>query len=65
MSACSQERPYLCRHLPVDATAHKASNTGMKRILAAVLLLTLATPASGQDFEKGRDAYMRGDTRRR
>ena len=26
---------------------------GMKRILAALLLLTLAAPAWGQDFEKG------------
>ena len=34
---------------------------GMKRILAGLLLLTLAAPASGQDFEEGRDAYMRGD----
>ena len=33
----------------------------MKRILAAVSLLTFAAPAWGQDFEKGRDAYMRGN----
>ncbi len=33
----------------------------MKRILATLLLLTLAAPAWGQDFEKGRDAYKRGD----
>ena len=29
---------------------------GMKRILAALLLLTLAAPAWGQDFEKGYQA---------
>ena len=33
----------------------------MKRILAALLLLTLAAPAWGQDFEKGYQAYERGD----
>ena len=33
----------------------------MKHILAGLLLLMFAAPASGQDFEKGRDAYMRGD----
>ena len=33
----------------------------MNRILAALLLLTLAAPASGQDFEKGSQAYERGD----
>ena len=31
----------------------------MKRILAALLLLTLAAPAWGQDFEKGMQAYWR------
>ena len=34
---------------------------GMKRVLAALLLLTLAAPAWGQDFEKGKQAYQRGD----
>ena len=33
----------------------------MKRILAALLLLTLAAPAWGQDFEKGLRAYDQGD----
>ncbi len=33
----------------------------MKRILAAVLLLTLAAPAWGQDFEKGLRAYDQRD----
>ncbi len=33
----------------------------MKRILAALLLLTLAAPAWGQDYEKGMQAYERGD----
>ncbi len=33
----------------------------MKRILAALLLLTLAAPAWGQDFEKGSEAYVQGD----
>ena len=33
----------------------------MKRILAALLLLTLAAPAWGQDLEKGFQAYERGD----
>ena len=39
----------------------KASNKSMKRILATLLLLTLAAPAWGQDFEKGKQAYERGD----
>ena len=33
----------------------------MKRILAALLLLTLAAPAWGQDFEKGSRAYEQRD----
>ena len=33
----------------------------MKRILAALLLLTLAAPAWGQDFEKGLEAYEQRD----
>ena len=33
----------------------------MKHILAALLLLTLAAPAWGQDFENGYQAYERGD----
>ena len=33
-------------------------NMGMKRILAALLLLTLAAPAWRQDFEKGMRAYL-------
>ena len=33
----------------------------MKRIFAAVLLLLLAAPAWGQDFEKAMEAYDRGD----
>ena len=33
----------------------------MKRILAALLLLTLAAPAWRQDFEKGVEAALRGD----
>ncbi len=36
----------------------------MKRILAALLLLTLAAPAWGQDFEKGMQAYQRGEQAR-
>ena len=34
---------------------------GMKRILAALLLLTLAAPAWGQVFEKGLEAYKQRD----
>ena len=34
---------------------------GMKRILAVLLFLTLATPAWAQDYEKGSEAYERGD----
>ena len=34
---------------------------GMKRILAALLLVTLAAPAWGQDFEKGLEAYEQRD----
>ena len=45
----------------IDAPAHEASNKGMKRILAALLLLTLAAPAWGQDFEKGLEAYEQRD----
>jgi len=41
------------------------SNAGMKRILAALLLLTLGAPAFGQDFDqdfkKAWQAYERGD----
>ena len=33
----------------------------MKRILAALLLLTLAAPAWGQDFDKGMQAYEQRD----
>ncbi len=33
----------------------------MKHTLATLLLLTLAAPAWGQDFEKGMQAYNRGD----
>ena len=33
----------------------------MKRILAALLLLTLAAPAWGQDFQKGLEAYEQRD----
>ena len=33
----------------------------MKRILATLLLLTLAAPAWGQDIDKGLQAYERGD----
>ena len=33
----------------------------MKRILITLLLLMLATSALGQDFEKGLEAYGRGD----
>jgi hypothetical protein len=33
----------------------------MKRLLAALLLLTLAAPAWGQDFEKGLRAYEKRD----
>ncbi len=33
----------------------------MKRILAALLLLTLAAPAWGQDYDRGWAAYERGD----
>ena len=51
----------MAAHLIVDAAARKTFNTGMKRILAALLLLTLAAPAWGQDFERGQDAYVRGD----
>ena len=41
------------------AAACERSNKGMKRILAALLLLTLAAPAWGQDFEKDMQAYWR------
>ena len=55
------ENPFsVAAHLFVDATTCEAFNAGMKRILA-VLLLTLAAPAWGQDFEKGWAAYKRGD----
>jgi len=33
----------------------------MKRILAPLLLLKVVIPAWGQDFEKFRQAYERGD----
>ena len=33
----------------------------MKRIFAALLVLTLAAPALGQDYEKGLEAYDQGD----
>ena len=33
----------------------------MKYILAALLLLTLAAPAWGQDYKKGLEAALRGD----
>ena len=33
----------------------------MKRILAPLLFLALAAPAWGHGFEKGRQAYERGD----
>ncbi len=45
----------------IDAITREAFNLGMKRILAVLLLLTLAFPAWAQDYEKGRDAYLRGD----
>ena len=35
----------------------------MKRIFAAMLLLLLAAPAWGQDFEKGLESYERRDYR--
>ena len=50
--------PGCVAHRIVDATTREASNMGMKRILAALLLLTLAAPASGQDFERGLRAYF-------
>ena len=34
---------------------------GMKRVLAALLLLTLAAPALGQDFKKGQ--FIRNQNR--
>ena len=34
---------------------------GMKRILTTLLLLTLAAPVWGQDFERGLQAFERGD----
>jgi TPR repeat protein len=37
------------------------SNMGLKRFLAALLLLTLATSAWGQDYKKGMQAYEQGD----
>ncbi len=45
----------------IDAAARERSNKGMTRILAALLLLTLAAPAWGQDFEKGLRAYEQRD----
>ena len=45
----------------IDAYACERSNMGMKRILTALLLLTLAAPAWRQDYEKGMAAYDRGD----
>ncbi len=48
-------------HRIVDASARQVFNVSMKRILAALLLLTLAAPAWGQDLEKGFQAYERGD----
>ncbi len=50
----------IYRHLPVDAIAHKASNNAMKRILAALLLVTLAAPAWA-GWDEGVAAYDRGD----
>ncbi len=51
----------MAAHLIVDATTREVSNLGMKRILAALLLLTLAAPVWGQDFDKDYQAYERGD----
>ncbi len=48
-------------HRIVDATAGGVFNLSMKRIFAAVLLLTLAVPAWVQDFDKGMQAYDRVD----
>ena len=45
----------------IDATTREAFNAGMKHILAVLLLLTLAAPAWGQDFDRGMQAYERGD----
>ncbi len=42
-------------------SAKEISNMGMKRILAALLLLMLAAPAWGQDYEKGLEAYEQRD----
>ena len=41
--------------------AREVSNKGMNRILAALLLLTLAAPAGGQGFEKGMQTFRFGD----
>jgi TPR repeat protein len=45
----------------VHAAAHQSFKTIMKRIAVALLLLTLAAPAWGQDYDKGIEAYSRGD----
>ncbi len=45
----------------IDADACERSNMGMKRILAALLLLTLAAPAWAQDFEKALEAFEQRD----
>ena len=58
---CGAHRVLYCAAFGVDATTREVSNMGMKRILAALLLLTLAAPAWGQDYEKGMQAYDRGD----
>lgn len=51
-------RPPHRARLIVDTTNRLTSNMGMKRVLAALLLLTLAAPAWGQ---KGYQAHERGD----
>ncbi len=60
----------MAAHLIVDATTRKTFNTGMKRILAALLLLTLAAPAWAEHWawenaptvmSLGKDAYSRGE----
>ena len=48
-------RPYI------GATTRETFNLGMKRILAALLFLTLAASAWGQDFQAGLEAANRGD----
>ena len=50
----------MAADLIVDVASRKTFNTGMKRILAALLLLTLAAPAWA-GWNEGVAAHKRGD----